>query len=166
VLVKIPASVGSKTTTAKGEASFAPEQITATAFPSTVAVSEPVYLSAPASVHYRTGIILGQAAQVRFTPVDSTWSFSDGSSANGLNPQHRFATAGTYSASVAVRYRVSYRLAGQANWITEDAEITLTDQAQVTVNSSHDSSSTHETIAERPYLVGDNCLKNPFAFAC
>lgn len=168
IVVKTTASTSSKSISAKGEASFTPDQITATAFPPAVAVSEPVYLSAPASVHYRTGTILGQAAQVRFTPFDSTWSFSDGALATGLNLQHRFFSAGTYSASVAIRYRVSYRLAGQANWINEGAEITLTDQVTVTVSAGQGSGSNtaSEMVAERPYLVGDNCLKNPAAFAC
>jgi hypothetical protein len=105
---------------------------------------------------------------VRFTPIDSTWSFSDGTLATGLNPQHRFFSAGTYSASVEIRYRVSYRLAGQANWINEGAEITLTDQVTVAVSAGQGSGSNaaSEMVAERPYLVGDNCLKNPAAFAC
>jgi PKD domain len=168
VVVKLPASVGSKTSTARDEASFTPDQLQAKAFPPAVAVSEPVYLSAPASVHYRVGTILGQPAQVRFTPIDSTWSFSDGSSAKGLNPHRSFATAGTYSASVEVRYLVSYRLAGSTTWITEAVEITLTDQAQIVVTSPQSNSSqpSKSSVNDRPYLVGENCLKNPSAFAC
>lgn len=168
VVIKLPASVASKSSTATGRAVFTPETITAAAFPPAVAVSEPVFLSAPASSHYRVGTILGQVAQVRFTPIESAWNFGDGTTSTAANPAHSFAAAGTYSATVAVKYSVSYRLAGQTNWITEATPITLTDQVQIVVAAlgGQTAPAPGLAISQRPYLVGDNCLKNSNAFAC
>lgn len=168
IVAKLPASSAVKTTAASGQAAFAPEVLTAGAFPASVNVSEPVYLSAPSTQHYRVGAILGKAAQVRFTPIESTWNFGDGTSGSGANPAHKFASPGTYSATVAVKYLVSYRLAGQTNWITDAAQITLTDQVQITVaNASQPGSeSSSQAVPQQPYLVGENCIRQPLAFAC
>jgi hypothetical protein len=166
ITVKIPAASSSKIKSTAGEASFTPETITASAFPPAVSVSDPVYLNAPATAHYRIGNILGKTAQVRFTPIDSSWSFSDGSQASGLSPTHTFLSPGTFSASVTVRYQVSYRFAGETIWNNDVGHITLTDQVKITV-SAKQNSPTYSTESEaRPYLVGENCLKNPLAFAC
>ena len=167
ITVKIPAVSSSRVNSAAGEASFTPETITAAAFPSAVSVSDPVYLSAPASAHYRIGTILGKTAQVRFTPIDSTWSFGDGTKGVGLNPMHTFSTPGKFNATVAVRYQVSYRFAGETTWNNESGQITLTDQVQITVSGyQNEAHQQGPPVASRPYLVGENCLKNPLAFAC
>jgi hypothetical protein len=167
ITVKIPAVSSSKVNSVSGEASFTPETITAAAFPPAVSVSDPVYLSAPASAHYRIGTILGKTAQVRFTPIDSTWSFGDGSTGAGLNPMHVFSTAGKFNATVTVRYQVSYRFAGESGWSNEAGQIMLTDQVQITVSEAQNAATQQgPPVASRPYLVGENCLKNPLAFAC
>lgn len=169
VVIKIPAASSSAATSLSGQAQFSPEVITANAFPPAVAVSEPVYLSAPSTQHYRIGALLGKQAEVRFTPIETTWVFSDGSSASGANPKHTFGAAGTYSASVVVRYAVSYRLAGQNFWISNDTPITLTDQVEIKVSQAGSSSNQNppsQSVENLPYLVGENCLKNSTGFGC
>jgi hypothetical protein len=171
IVVKVPGAASNSITSQNGEASFSPDSIDAAVFPATVAPNEPVYLSAPASQHYRLGIILGKNAEVRFTPIQSTWIFSDGSNAIGSNPSHSFGSAGTYSATVSVQYLVSYRLAGQQNWQLESSAITLTDQVQIMVKDSLGSPSDSPvsdtgSSPGTPYLVRKNCIENPAGFAC
>ena len=167
ITIKVPAGSNTKINSTSGEASFTPETITAAAFPPAVSVSDPVYLSAPASAHYRIGTILGKTAQVRFTPIDSSWSFGDGSHGTGLNPMHTFQTAGTFNATVAVKYQVSYRFSGETTWTNEAGQITLTDQVQISVSASANHvTQANQPVVSRPYLVAENCIKNPSAFAC
>ena len=167
IVVKVPGKTASTITSQAGEASFSPDSVDAAVFPASVSPNELVYLSAPASQHYRLGIILGKNAEVRFTPIQSTWVFSDGSTANGSNPSHSFGSTGTYVATVSVQYLVSYRLAGQQNWQLESSAITLTDQVQIVVKDSGGAAIDVPTAETgTPYLVRKNCNENPAGFAC
>lgn len=170
VIIRLPASASGKITAASGEASFAPNEVTANAFPPSVAVGEPVFLASSAAQHYRTGQILNKATEVRFTPISTSWAFSDGEMAIGSSSMRSFASPGTYLASVTVRYLVSYRFAGQTTWTTEPGTIELTDKVQVkvTAQSSEDGavSLPPDSGAQKPYLVGSNCLQRPMAFGC
>ena len=167
IVVKIPGKTSTAITSQSGEASFSPDSVEAAAFPAAVAPNETVYLSAPASQHYRLGTILGKSAEVRFTPITSTWLFTDGSTAVGSNPSHSFASSEIYTAVVSVQYLVSYRLAGQTNWQLEPAGITLTDQVQIVVQQS-DGGGAVAPVADTgtPYLVRKNCNQNSSGFAC
>lgn len=81
----------------------------------------------------KTGLLLGQQASVRFTPVRYRWSYGDGHGANlaskggtwasqGLREfdrtptSHVYARAGTYSIDLSIDFSAEYRYAG-GEWI-------------------------------------------------
>lgn len=91
----------------------------------------PANFIASASVHTRTGALLGYPAEVRFTPVGYRWNYGDGAQAStnsggatwaalGLPEfsdtatSHVFDAPGSYAVVVAVVYSAEYRFAGLA----------------------------------------------------
>ena len=91
----------------------------------------PANFIASASVHTRTGTLLGYPAEVRFTPVGYRWTYGDGTQAStnsggatwaalGLPEfsdtatSHTFVSPGSYAVVVAVVYSAEYRFAGLA----------------------------------------------------
>ncbi|TFD77675.1 hypothetical protein [Cryobacterium fucosi] len=93
-------------------------------------VGLPTNFIATASVHTRSGVLLGFPAEVRFTPVGFRWNFGDGQgldSAGGgaswavLNlpefsdtpTSHTFTETGGRSITLSVVYSAEYRFAGR-----------------------------------------------------
>lgn len=78
------------------------------------------------AVNNRTtsGQLLGQAAQIRFTAISSSWQFSDSVAISGSSVSKAFQTVGSFSAVAKVDYRVDYQFAGQS-WVISAASITL-----------------------------------------
>ena len=91
----------------------------------------PANFVASASVHTRTGALLGYPAEVRFTPVGYSWTYGDGNQAStasggatwaalGLpefsdtDTSHEFRRPGAYSVTVSVVYSAEYRFAALA----------------------------------------------------
>ncbi|MBC7443682.1 MAG: hypothetical protein H7311_14370 [Ramlibacter sp.] len=91
----------------------------------------PANFIAAASVHSRSGLLLGFPADVRFTPVGYRWNYGDGSTLDSSSagatwaalgqPEfsdtptgHEFRKPGSYSVSLAVVYSAEYRFAGRA----------------------------------------------------
>ena len=70
------------------------------------------------------GSLLGNSATIRFTPVDASWSFSDGASLSGFSVERIFIEPGDYSAQVSVDYRIDYRYSG-GSWVTGAGSGTL-----------------------------------------
>jgi len=108
---------------------FVPAPPTTTMEPSGWAViGLPVNLTAEASPHILSGMLLGYEAQVRFTPLGFRWDYGDGTSAtttgggaswaaldlpefSPTETSHVFRTRGTWTVSVAVEYAADYRFA-------------------------------------------------------
>ncbi len=171
VTIKLPATTSNTTTSTAGEATFAPNEVSANAYPPTARVGEPVFLAASATQHYRLGQILNRATEVRFTPLSTTWAFANGLTIAGSSLTQAFDSPGTHTANVTVRYLVSYRFAGQTAWVVEPGFIELTDQVQVLVATSSQTGLLNPSLnpdldALRPYLVGSNCIQRPSAFGC
>ena len=93
-------------------------------------VGLPANFIADASTHIRSGMLLGFAAEVRFTPTGYSWTFGDGASARvasggatwaaqGLpefsdtSTSHRYAASGTFVITSTVNYTAEYRFAGR-----------------------------------------------------
>lgn len=89
----------------------------------------PANFVAAASVQVVSGTLLGQPADVRFTPIGYRWSHSDGAVVDSATPgatwaalgqgeftetvtSHVYATAGEYTVDVAATLRAEYRFAG------------------------------------------------------
>ncbi|MDJ0378405.1 hypothetical protein [Cryobacterium sp. PH31-L1] len=87
---------------------------------------------ATASAHIGDGLLLGQPAQVLFTPINYRWNFGDGSTASsptggaswadlGLAEfsttptSHKYAAKDSYTVTLTVDYRADYSL-GDQGW--------------------------------------------------
>jgi len=83
-----------------------------------------------AGVQIHDGILLGQPASVRFTPVQWRWAYGDGASARHGAPgstwagygilefdptptSHVYRTPGTYVITLTIDFRAAYRFNGQ-----------------------------------------------------
>ena len=89
----------------------------------------PTNFFASSAPHVQDGVLLGQAAAVRFTPVSFHWDYGDGTSASlatagsswaqlgvgefGETPtSHVFGTAGNYTVTLTVEFAAEYQLVG------------------------------------------------------
>ncbi|MDH6533246.1 hypothetical protein M2119_001483 [Aurantimicrobium minutum] len=114
-------------------ASFSPQTISLSSQPAGWGVvALPVNFIASSSTHVVSGGLFGQATEVRFTPHTFEWSFGDGTATttsqggsrweqlgvadfSTTSTSHVFDHAGTFTASVTVRYGVEYRI-GSGGW--------------------------------------------------
>lgn len=89
----------------------------------------PANFVAEASVQVVSGTLLGQPADVRFTPIGHRWTHSDGGAVESAGPgaswdalgqreftetltSHTYAVAGEYTVELSVVLRAEYRFAG------------------------------------------------------
>ena len=70
------------------------------------------------------GTLLGQAAKIRFEPVEVRWEFSDGTRGSGFSFSRSFDSLGTFTAVAKVCVTPSYRYSG-GDWQQSDARIWL-----------------------------------------
>lgn len=104
---------------------------------------------AGASTHVVGGSLFGQSAEVRFTPHAYDWNYGDGGTqstavsgarwdALGLREfsatptSHIYASEGSFTTSVSVRYGVEYRVGGGA-WIPVSGEVSSSAIATVVI---------------------------------
>jgi hypothetical protein len=175
LIIKTPATTVSVLSTtpasssaANGAANFSPDESSASVSPSNnLSEGQAATFFSDPKVHFRLGSVLGQSAEVRFSPIGATWTFGDGSSASGERAAHIFA-AGNYSVEVTITYAVSYRLAGQVSWVADPGQIDMPASVLVSVGDSGNLEAPAEpsTQAATPYLVSANCLANSRALGC
>jgi len=85
-----------------------------------VRVGAQVEFQVLASTVTSIGSLLGQAAEIRFTPIGALIATGDGATLQGFSVTHRYREVGAYSARATVSYQVDYRL-GSANWVLNAA---------------------------------------------
>ena len=124
-----------------------------------------------ASTHISEGILLGQPAQVMFTPIGYHWNFGDGNTATsptggaswealGLaeftttDTSHKYTAKGTYSIVLTIKYHADYSF-GDQGWRPVDGTITMP-SAPFTVMAANEST----------VLVAEDCLANPHGPGC
>ena len=124
-----------------------------------------------ASTHISDGLLLGQPAQVLFTPIGFHWSFGDGSTASsatggaswealGLaeftttDTSHKYTAKGTYSVVLTIDYHADYSF-GDQGWRPVDGIVTVP-SAPFTVMAANEST----------VLVAEDCLANPRGPGC
>lgn len=116
-----------------------------------------------------TGTLLGQPAEVRFTPVGWSWNYGDGSSSTTATPgrrwtastefspsatTHVFEQRGTYTITLTVQYRAEWRVAG-GPWVAVSGILSLpAPPQQVLVTGA------------RTVLVDEDCVANPAGPGC
>lgn len=150
-------------------ANFEPATINGAVYPSSqLSVGQTATFSAPAYVHYRSGILLSLPTEVRFTPISVSWELGDGSSGAGATLEYAFDASGSYPVTVKVVYAVAYRVKGSSAWIAEPDTISMADALTITV-SAETTSVNEEAPAKVPrrvLLVGADCLTRPGTFGC
>lgn len=176
VIVKVPAkavsalsSTPASARASSGSANFSPDEASAAVSPSSdLSVGELATFYSDPKVHYRLGAVLGHAAEVRFSPVQTTWQFGDGLSGSGAQATHSFGS-GNFDVRVTITYAVFYRLVGQLAWILDPGQIQMPAVVQVSVGDSSNWSPPEEgplPASKLPYLVSANCLANTSSVGC
>ena len=124
-----------------------------------------------ASAHISDGLLLGQTAQVLFTPIGYHWNFGDGSTATSSNggaswealglaeftttdTSHKYTAKGTYSVVLTIDYHADYSF-GDQGWRPVDGIVTVP-SAPFTVMAANEST----------VLVAEDCLANPRGPGC
>lgn len=125
-----------------------------------------------ATTHTVDGILLGQPATVRFTPISWSWDYGDGGTATTATggrhwavlgvPEfdptptgHVFAQRGTYTVSVSVDFLVEYRV-GAGAWTRIPGILTLPAAAPTALRA----------VGARTVLVAEDCTENPRGPGC
>ncbi|TFD52222.1 hypothetical protein E3T55_06320 [Cryobacterium frigoriphilum] len=126
---------------------------------------------ARAAVHEQTGELLGQPADVRFTPISYSWDYGDGTTGTSTNggatwqwlnlpefsetdTSHTYESTGEYTITPSVTYRAEYRYAG-SDWLPVDGTISITGPPN-----------TATAWIVRTALVAQNCIDDPQGIGC
>ena len=136
-----------------------------------IVVGVPINFFATASAHARSGLLLGAAAEVRFTPVGFRWDYGDGASRasetggaswaalnlpefSETSTSHVYAQPGTVSIGLVVSYAAEYRFAG-GDWRAVQG-LVLVPTTPITA------------VADRAdtVLVAESCSSNPGGPGC
>lgn len=131
----------------------------------------PANFVAAASVEVVSGTLLGQPADVRFTPVGYRWAHSDGAVVEASTPgapwaalgqrefsetatSHVYATSGVYTVHLAVGLRAEYRFAGSP-WRAISGTLTVAGEPQRVLVGEVDTVLTRGDCNENP--AGPGC---------
>lgn len=134
-------------------------------------VGLPANFVAAASVEVVSGTLLGQPADVRFTPVGYRWSHSDGAVVESGTPgatwaalgksefsptatSHVYAGPGEYTVALAVVLRAEYRFAGSP-WRSIAGTLSVTGTPQRVLVGEFDT-----------VLTNGDCIANPLSPGC
>jgi hypothetical protein len=129
-------------------------------------VGQSVGFWANASTHYKTGVLLGKVTDVRFTPVQTSWTTNQGQSGLGASISLAFESAGSVEVAASVTYSVSYQIAGESGWVS-GGDIAVSDSVLVMINVSSEPSASFATPPSKVVrLVGENCHARSTAFGC
>jgi hypothetical protein len=157
---KTTASTATAISNASDQAAFVPNPVAISSSSNSGFIGQSIFFSAIASAHSRTATILGQPAQVNFTPVNFAWSADDGAAGAGASFANSWSSVGSHSVSLIVDYSVSYTLG--SGWI--DAEIIASSAAIAIAIGEPAAASVPVTAA--PVLVSGNCKVRPGSYRC
>jgi hypothetical protein len=160
------------TVTLRDIASFRPAKPGNTMEPGGWAVEDlPANFVAGASVEIVSGTLLGQPADVRFTPVGYRWTHSDGALVESSDPgatweslgareftdtstSHAYAESGEYTVTLEVELRAEYRFAG-SGWRSIAGTLTVPGDPQRVLVGEFDTVLTQGDC--RAYPAGPGC---------
>lgn len=157
---KTAASTVSASSSQNDQAAFTPNPVGISASPSVGQVGQAFFFTALAEAHSRSGIVLGQAAQVTFTPVSFDWESDDGATGSGTSLVTNWSTEGAHSVTLTVGYSVAYSVG--AGWI-EAGIIKSTASTTVQVVAAPVPVA---VVAKPPLLVSGNCRARPGSYRC
>lgn len=160
----------SSAASAAGEVSFSPSPISVSASATNAAVGQAVEFWANSSTHYRSGVLLGKATDVRFTPIETVWNSDQGQSSVGATVSWSFGSPGAVEVAARVTYSVSYQIAGASGWVSS-GEIAVSDSVGLVVLEGSEPPREGTLIFDdQPSkivrLVGNNCISRSAVFGC
>jgi hypothetical protein len=166
-----PATTTVRTTTpstfsfTSASVTFPPKPLNASIRPSGKLLPGQVFtLSSDPSIHVGTQMILGNQAEVLFTPAFVSWQFSDGSRQLGAEVSRSFEAGGKYQVRASASYFVSYRIVGQTNWTPATGEIVVTSNLlDLEVDGRYPG---QNPSLRGALLVAGDCLQAPGSFGC
>ncbi len=153
-------------------ASFTPDPASASMEPNGWGiVGLPANFIGASGPEVHSGTLLGQPAEVRFTPVSWSWNYGDGTTARLDTPglswadlgvrefdptptSHVFETDGVFTVSLTVRYSAEYRV-GTLPWTPIAGTVAL---------AAHDL--TVDVVDAQTVLVQRDCRANPSGPGC
>ena len=147
---------------------FTPAELTISAQPSNqLLLGQRVNFHSSASVHYRTGLVLGLATEVRFTPMKILWQLTQETD-SVWQPEYVFDTPGTHSISARVDYEVAYRLRGSSDWVIEPDQISQQADMFVEVSRGNvlEQKDPEPVPGKKVLLVGSACEPKSRVFGC
>ncbi|TFD84932.1 PKD domain-containing protein [Cryobacterium serini] len=126
---------------------------------------------AGASAQVGEGLLLGQPAQVMFTPIGYRWNYGDGTAGSSVTggaswedlgvaefastaTSHVYTTKGTYSVVLTVEYRADYSF-GDQGWRPVEGIVTVPSAPFAVVAAN-----------ESTVLVAEDCNVNPHGPGC
>ena len=126
---------------------------------------------AGASAQIGEGLLLGEPAQVMFTPIGYRWDYGDGTTAvsadggaswadlgltefSSTPTSHKYAARGSYSVTLTVDYRADYSF-GDQGWRPVDGIVTVPSAPFAVVAAT-----------ESTVLVAEDCNANPRGPGC
>jgi PKD repeat protein len=134
-------------------------------------VGLPANFWASASVHTGEGLLLGQPAQVKFTPINFRWNYGDGSVGSSATAgaswtdlgvaefaetatSHVYNHRGTFTVGLIVGYRADYSF-GDQGWRPVEGTVTVSSAPFSVVAAT-----------ESTVLVAEDCRANPRGPGC
>lgn len=142
------------------QAAFTPNPIGISSSASSGSVGQAFLFGAIAGAHSRAGTILGQPAQVNFTPVSFDWTSDDGDIGSGNSFSTSWTREGSHSVGLRVDYAVSYSVG--SGWV-DAGIISSSASASVSVAATPVAISVK---AAPPLLVSGNCSIRPGSYRC
>ena len=168
--VPTKSSFSESTVISDGEVSFSPAPISVSSSATSATIGQSVDFWANASTHYKSGMLLGKATDVRFTPVKTIWSSGQGQSGVGASMSFAFSRPGTVGVAATVTYVVDYQISGASGW-ESGGEISVSDAVELSIESADASvpvvlPNSSPSPPKVVRLVGSNCLTKRSTFGC
>jgi hypothetical protein len=144
---------------------FPPKPLNASIRPSGKLLTGQVFtLSSNPAIHVGTQMILGNKAEVLFTPAFVSWQYSDGSRQLGAEVSRSFESGGKYQVRASASYFVSYRIVGQTNWTPATGAIVVSSNLlDLEVDGRYPG---QNPPLRGVLLVAGDCLEAPGSFGC
>jgi hypothetical protein len=148
------------------QARFSPASVRISARNLSPLVGQSIAFEVSANLHYRTALLLGRGAQVRFTPTQIAWTFDDGELSSGASVDHSFDGPGVFNVEAEVSYLAEYQFEGEASWLAGGV-ILVSDRLPITVRQVTRTADVPTVVSpKRVLLVAKNCLSQSNGFGC
>lgn len=149
-----------------GQAIFSPANLIAQVSPgASIDVGRMATFTSNAKTHFRQGVILSRAAEVRFLLQSVSWKID---SSAGVSKTFTWVgkEPGRYAATVRASYSVAYRFLSGGAWVLANNSVALSDSVSISVSQQSPGSVAVDPASELVLLVGQPCGRYSSSFGC